>query len=109
MAVESVSLLLDELQRLRLLEPAQQTELTASLHRRYPDVRDLARELARREWVTPFQLQRICQGRGPELLIGPYVVLDRLDNGAIGPLFKARHEHMKRIVAIQVVREEWLA
>jgi eukaryotic-like serine/threonine-protein kinase len=109
MSVASVTLLVEEFQRLRLLEPTQQAELTERLQRRYPEVRELARELVRRDWVTPFQLQCICQGRGRELLIGPYLVLDRLDNGAIGPLFKARHEHMKRLVALQVVREERLA
>src|SRR6266851_4498679 len=109
MSVASVTFLVEEFQALRLLEPTQQSELTESLQRRFPDVRDLARELARRAWVTPFQLQRVCQGRGRELLIGPYLVLDRLNNGAIGPLFKARHEHMKRLVALQVVREERLA
>jgi serine/threonine-protein kinase len=109
MSVESLTLLVDEVQRLRLLEPSQLTELTESLQRRFPNARDLARELARREWVSPFQLHRVLQGRGPELLIGPYVVLDRLDDGVIGPLFKARHENLKRVVAIQVVREEWFA
>jgi serine/threonine protein kinase len=108
-SVESITLLVEEFQRLRLLEPPQQAELTESLRRRFPDVRDLARELARRDWVTPFQLQRVCQGRGRELLIGPYLILDRLDNGGIGPLFKARHERTKCLVSIQVVREEWLA
>jgi serine/threonine-protein kinase len=108
-SADSSTLLVKEIQRLGLLEPLQQAELTECLQRRYPDIRDLARELARREWVTPFQLQRVCQGRGRELLIGPYLLLDLLNNGAIGPLFKARHERTKNLVSIQIVREVWLA
>lgn len=38
-----------------------------------------------------------------EIILGPYVILERIGEGGIGQVFKARHAHMDRIVAIKVL------
>src|SRR5262249_30983225 len=43
------------------------------------------------------------------LLLGPYLILDRLGEGGAGQVFKARHQKMNRIIALKVIRPELLA
>ncbi|HEY1860489.1 MAG TPA: serine/threonine-protein kinase, partial [Gemmataceae bacterium] len=108
MSVESVTSLVEALRRYQLLEPAQFDELTHDLQQRLPDARDLAEELIDRGWLTLYQVNRLSQERGQELRFGQYLVLDRISKGPIGPMFRAKHQHMKRVVAIQVIHEDWL-
>jgi len=90
-----------------LLSP-EQCEALAGLEAGYADPKALARELVRRDWLTPFQVNQIFQGRARELLLGPYVLLERLGQGGMGQVFKARHQVMNRLVALKVMRGERL-
>ncbi len=80
----------------------------AQLERSTPEPRALARELLGRGWLTAFQVNQLLQGRGAELALGPYVLLERLGKGGMGQVFKARHRLMNRIVALKVIRPEFL-
>src|SRR5438105_15275676 len=51
----------------------------------------------------------VAAGRSKELTVGPYIVLDRLGEGGMGMIYKARHQHMQRVVALKVIRKEKLA
>ncbi len=53
--------------------------------------------------LTSFQAAETLAGRGASLVLGDYVLLDRLGAGGMGEVFKARHRHMDRIVALKVV------
>ncbi len=108
MPIASVSDLIECLTRYRLLEPVQRDELDLVLRARFTDPRTLARELVLREWLTPYQVNHIFQGNPNDLVLGSYVLLERLTESGLGQLFKARHLHMKRTVALQVVRPELL-
>ena len=68
----------------------------------------LVRELVGRDWLTPYQANQLLAGRGAALVLGPYLVLERLGEGATGQVFKARHVHMRRVVAVKVIRPELL-
>jgi len=91
-----------------LLEPAQRDELRQTLSKRFSGSQALALELLRRNWVTSFQVEQLLAGKGKDLVLGPYVLLDRLGAGAMGEVFKARHTLMNRIVALKVIRKDWL-
>ena len=108
MPIETVSDLVQFLTRYPLLEPVQRDELDWLLKARFTDPRTLAKELLLREWLTPYQVNQVLQGHGTDLMLGSYLLLERLTEGALGQLFKARHLHMKRTVALQVVRPELL-
>lgn len=90
-----------------LLSPTQREGL-ADLEAAFAEPKLLAKELVRRDWLTPFQVNQIFQGRAAELTLGPYVLLERLGQGGMGQVFKARHQVMNRIVALKVIRAERL-
>jgi hypothetical protein len=49
------------------------------------------------------------QGAADKLSLGPYVIIERLGDNAVGQVFKARHQLMNRLVTLTVVREELLS
>jgi eukaryotic-like serine/threonine-protein kinase len=109
MSADRVTALLDELHASGLLQEAQLDELRGETHVEGDDPRPLLRRLVQRGWLTRFQAQMLAAGRGKELVVGPYQVLDRLGEGGMGQVFKARHPLMNRVVALKLIRKERLA
>ncbi len=67
---------------------------------------NLARELMRRQMITKFQAQVVHSGRGASLVLGNYVLLDKIGEGGMGLVYKAEHRRMKRVVALKVLPPE---
>jgi serine/threonine protein kinase/formylglycine-generating enzyme required for sulfatase activity len=100
--------LLESLSAADLLTAEQLSELARLPEAQDSDSRALARALVRRGRLTRYQINEVAAGRGKSLRIGSYVVLERLGEGGMGQVFKARHQHMDRVVAIKVMRKESL-
>jgi serine/threonine protein kinase len=67
------------------------------------DVQALAASLVKAGKLTKYQAKAIYEGKSKALVFGQYVVLDKLGEGGVGVVLKARHRRMKRLVAIKVL------
>jgi eukaryotic-like serine/threonine-protein kinase len=108
--VVSVLSLLNDFRDHRILKASQVNELVlADLHGQFPDPAHLAAFLQQQGWLTSYQVEHLLKGRASDLVLGSYLILDRLGSGASSQVFKARHQAMNRIVALKVIRPELLA
>jgi WD40 repeat protein/serine/threonine protein kinase len=108
MSVDPQVTLLERLREADLLEPAQLAELASLPESRDPDPRALGRVLVRRRLLSLFQVNQVAAGKAKELRLGNFLLLDRLGEGGMGQVFKARHLRMGRIVALKLMRKEKL-
>lgn len=67
------------------------------------DAQQIARLLVRAKKLTAYQAQEIYKGVGKNLVLGNYVILDKLGQGGMGVVLKAEHKRMKRLVALKVL------
>ena len=67
------------------------------------DAEQLVREMVRHKKLTKFQAQNAYRGKSRGLVMGNYVILDKLGAGGMGTVYKARHRRMDRIVALKVL------
>ena len=67
------------------------------------DSSSLAKRLIRSEKLTQFQAKLLLRGRWKGLVLGNYTILDKLGQGGMGSVFKARHTRMGRTVCLKVV------
>jgi serine/threonine-protein kinase len=98
----SVAELLALLRELPLLKP----HLAERIEELAPNApaRALAGELVTRGWLTPYQADELLQGRGRDLVLGRYVLLEKLGRGGMGQVYKARHLRLDRTDAVKVIR-----
>jgi serine/threonine protein kinase len=68
-----------------------------------PDIERLATELIRMRRLTPYQAAAIRQGKKKGLLIGDYIVVDKIGSGGMGLVLKARHRQHGRTVALKLL------
>ncbi len=73
------------------------------VEKRPSDGEQLARELVRQKRLTAWQAQAIYSGKGSSLILGNYLILDKLGQGGMGMVLKAEHQRMKRVVALKVL------
>ena len=67
------------------------------------DAKALAAQLIEDGKLTPYQATVLLQGQTEQLLIDKYLILDSLDAGGMGVVFKAIHRPMNRIVALKML------
>src|SRR4051794_33547805 len=104
MSITTAADLIAALEQGLILDAEQLDSLRHDPHARGADPAALARDLVARGWLTAYQAGRVLQGQGPSLALGPYVLLDRIGEGGMGQVFKARHRKLGRTVALKVIR-----
>lgn len=67
------------------------------------DAASLAQALIAHGTLTKFQALHILQGKAKALVLGEYLVSDKLGAGGMGQVLKARHRRMKRVVAVKIL------
>ncbi|MBC7815755.1 MAG: serine/threonine protein kinase, partial [Planctomycetaceae bacterium] len=75
----------------------------APIEKRPNDGEALARELVKQKKLTKFQAEQIYAGKEKSLTLGNYLLLDKLGQGGMGMVLKARHKRMARVVALKVM------
>lgn len=67
------------------------------------DAEELAKELVRQKKLTKFQAEEAYKGKAKSLVLGNYILMERIGAGGMGEVFKARHRRMDRLVAIKLL------
>ncbi len=81
----------------------------AALKQRIPaeqhsgDSQTLARELIKQGKLSQFQAVMIYQGKAKSLVLGEYLLREKIGAGGMGQVYKAQHRKMKRLVALKVL------
>jgi serine/threonine-protein kinase len=69
------------------------------------DSTGMMRHLVASGRLTRYQLKKIAHGKGTELILGPFVITDKLGEGGMGKVYRARRaEGGKDTFALKVVR-----
>ncbi len=95
---------LDALRRLKLVDTEQLSILESD--QSSISSRELARDLIAKDLLTPYQVNQLFAGKGEDLLLGSFVLLERLGEGGMGQVFKARNWKLDHIVALKIIRED---
>jgi len=66
----------------------------------------LAERLVEDEVLTVYQARRFLKNKPHGLLVGRYIILDRIGSGSMGRVYKAHHQMMDRIVALKIIAPE---
>ncbi len=94
-----------------ILNSQQIEELNEKLESgRWPTgARELASRLFYEKWLTEFQARKLIANRASELIVGRYLIVDRIGGGAMGDVFKAEHQYMGRVVALKMIKQEMMS
>ena len=66
-------------------------------------MQDLTDSLVQEGRMTAFQQRRLLSTEEGPLLIGQYVLMDRIGEGGMGAVFRSLHQRMQRVVALKLL------
>ncbi len=66
----------------------------------------LAERLVEDKILTEYQTKRFLSNKPHGLIVGRYVILDRLGSGSMGRVYRAHHQMMDRQVALKIIAPE---
>ncbi|MCS6850315.1 MAG: serine/threonine protein kinase [Gemmataceae bacterium] len=100
-----------DLRRSNLIDRGRLDQIVGEFLRRNPGAEPpaLADYLVSQQILTPFQAERILQGKTQGLVLGPYTLTDAIGTGSMGTVYKAISKTDKRWYAVKVLprRSMW--
>lgn len=102
----SVRQIRDDLIRLRVLSEADLSLLLNQAPAIGRDPQQFVDALVRGSKLTPLQGKAVLQGKIEGLVLGSYLLLEKIGEGGMGKVYRARHLAMDRVVAIKVLPSE---
>jgi serine/threonine-protein kinase len=66
----------------------------------------LAERLVKEKLLTEYQTKRFLNNKPHGLIVGRYVIMDRLGSGSMGRVYRAYHHMMARDVALKIIAPE---
>ena len=78
-------------------------QLGIGLNDEAPIIRDFTDSLVEEGRMTAFQQRRLLSSEDGPLMIGQYVLRDRIGEGGMGAVFRSLHQRMQRIVALKLL------
>jgi serine/threonine-protein kinase len=102
-----------DLRRSHLLDPAKLDEVVGQFLGQKPEGEPpaLAEYLVDQGLLTPFQSERLLQGKSQDLVLGPFVLVAALGSGSMGTVYRASSKRNKGWFAVKVLprRSMWNA
>lgn len=100
-----------DLRRSGLIDRGQLDAIVGEFLKRNPraEAPALADHLVHQGTITPFQAERILNGKTQGLVLGPYVLLDAIGTGSMGQVYKASSKNDQTLFAVKVLprRSMW--
>ena len=100
-----------DLRRSGLIDRGQLDSIVSEFLKRNPraEAPALAEYLVDQNTLTPFQAERILNGKTAGLVLGPYVLLDAIGAGSMGQVYKANSKNDSQLYAVKVLprRSMW--
>lgn len=109
MTITSSGVLMDTLRQQDLLTPEQLAELPRLSNGPCGDARAFGKTLVQRGWLSVYQVNQLLAGNTTELVVGPYFVLDKLGQGGLSQVYKARHRQSGELVAVKMIKADVFA
>jgi serine/threonine-protein kinase len=94
-----------------LLDDTQVDEAVGGFLAGYPGAQpdDLAQHLVTSGVLTHFQAKALLRDKSPDLVVGPYVLIDVMGTGSMGTVYKSQCKSNNRFYAVKVLprRDIW--
>jgi serine/threonine-protein kinase len=100
-----------DLRRSNLLDRGQLDQVVGEYLEKHPGAEPtaLSEYLVERGVLTPFQAERLLQGKTQGFVLGPYTLMDTLGAGSMGTVYKALNKNDSQWYAVKVLprRSMW--
>src|SRR5262245_49227675 len=100
-----------DLRRSNLLDRGQPDQVIGEYLEKHPGAEPtaLSEFLVGRGILTPFQAERLLQGKTQGFVLGPYTLMDTLGTGSMGTVYKALNKNDNQWYAVKVLprRSMW--
>ncbi len=109
MAADRLADFLDSVRLSGLLTPSQLEGVRQHAASQPADPEAAAKHIIKQGFLTAFQVKHFWRGRGADLYLNQYLLMEKIGEGGMGEVFRAKHTRMDRDVALKVIRREKMA